>query len=701
MKSARAGVLLSYLLCSTALAQAAPPALDPKEVKLEADVLSLDVPSDSYQAKGSVQVERDGALLLADSVIYRRLSGDALAEGGVFFQKGGDTLKGDRLSLNMVTQQGELLNGELFVKKSNFRVRGERLQKTGEENYRAQRASFTTCDGESPSWRFEVRDLVVTLGEYATARDAVFYAGDIPLLYTPYLLFPVKRERQSGLLLPKLGHSSKKGLYFDQPYYWAISDSQDATFNLDLESSRGAGAGVDYRYLRSGGSEGRLQAFGIYDTEEQRFRGELNQKHLELFSPDTTLVSDIHLSSDRGYYEDYGEYAGDYNRQLQESRVSLDHRWERYGLGAEFRYTEDLRANNDATLQRLPDLRLIGAGQRIGPFLFSMDSRAVNFQRSEGVTGQRLELHPRLALYAKPLKAFHLSLYGGYHERVYNSHASEASGGVQQVGQADAGSRLSLPLERVYDGRLRHMLTPALEYDFVQGRRDNDLPFFDYDDRVLGQSSARWSLASVLTRKFDQQGGAPEYRDLLYLKLSQGYQFSGERRDLLTLVNEGRRLTDVMQENLFAPEQGVSLVDEEHRLSDLLLESRVNPVKGVFLALDGRYSTVDGNLSTANLAVELQGEGSNRAVLGYRHARGELDYLEGRFAFPVASRLSATVFGRYSFDKGDFLESRYTLEYKHQCWSIIAAYSDRPGTVEVSANRQFSLNFTLAGLNAL
>jgi LPS-assembly protein len=684
MKSARAAWLLSYLLFTSALAQAAPPVSDQKEVKIKADTLSVDVQSDSYRAQGSVHMIQDGASLLADSVIYSRLTGDALAQGNVFMERAGDTLRGDRLSLNLLSSQGQLSNGQLFIKKPNFYLRGNLLEKTGEEDYHVQRATFTTCDGDKPSWRFEARDVNVTLDDYATARDAVFYAGDIPLLYTPYLIFPAKRERQSGLLIPKFGRSSKKGFFIDQPYYWAISPSQDVTFDLDLESSRGAGVGADYRYMRARGSEGRFRGFGIYDTSVDRFRGEIDQKHLELISPNTTLSSDIHVITDRSYYRDYGEIAGDYNRQLLESSVSFDHSWERYGVTGEVRYAEDLLANNnDATLQRLPALSFIGAGQKIGPFpfFFSMDSGFTNFQRKAGVTGERLELHPRLSLYAKPVQALDFSVYGGYLERVYNAYGADAPGGVRDIGQSDAGATVSMPLERVYDGRVRHLLIPSFEYGFVDHKRDNDFPapgeIFDYGDRVLGQSIATWSVASVFTGKFIQDGGAPEFRDLVYLKLSQGYQFSGERRDLLTLVDPG------------------------HHLTDLMLESRITPMKGISMALDGRYNPVDGNLSTGDVAMEVKGEGTNMASVGYRYSRNQVDYLEGRLVFPVAARFTGTVLGRYSFDKGGFLESRYALEYKQQCWSVIAAYADRPGSQLIPANREFTVNFALSGIGAL
>lgn len=678
MKAAKAAWLLTYLLLSALPAQGEVAVPVGKEVTLKANDLSVDVPTQSYRAQGEVHITQDGLSLLADSVVYRRLTGEAQAQGGVLMERSGDTMKGDSLSLNLLSQTGELLNGELFVKRSNFRLRAERLEKTGPADYKMTKGTFTTCDGDKPSWRFEARQVKVTLEEFATAKDAVFYAGDVPIFYTPYLIFPANIERQSGLLLPRLGYSSKKGFYYDQPYYWAINPSQEATFNLDLESSRGVGGGVDYSYLRPHGSVGRLQTFGIYDTQKSKFRGEVDQRHLELLTPRLTLASNIHLITDRRYFLDYGELSGDYNRQYLESTVSFDQRWERSGLFGELRYTDDLEApNNDATLQRLPTLGFIAAGEKVGPAFFSMDSRFTNFQREAGETGQRLQLHPRLAWYGKPAGLLDLSLYGGYQQRMYSAQGESVEKGWRQLGQADAGGELSLPLERVYDGRLRHLMIPAVEYSFVQERRDDNLPFFDYDDRVLGQNAVRWSLSNVVTRKFAEADGVTEYRDLLYLKLSQGYWLSGQRRDLLTLVDEG------------------------HRLTDLMLEGVLTPVQRLSVALDTRYNTTDSRFSTANVAVELKGEGRDKAKLGYRHSRGEIDYVEGGFTFPITKDVTADLLGRYSADSGEFLESRYAVEYRRQCWSVIFTYSDRVGSRNVPGEQQVSINFTLAGLGSL
>lgn len=638
--------------------------------------MRVDVPSDTYRAEGSVRLKREGLSLLADSVIYRRKTAEAVASGNVVAQQGGDTLQGDSLAVNLDTQTGELLNGKIFVKSSNFRVAGKKIEKTGEEDYHVERGSFTTCDGDDPSWHFEARDLKLTVGGFATGRDALFYLGDIPVFYTPYILFPARKDRQSGLLLPRLGQSTKKGVYYEQPYYWVISPSQDVTFELDLQTQRGAGATVDYRYLRPGGSGGELQGFGIYDTERDMFRGELNQRHLEILSPKLTLASDIHLVADRSYFRDFAEDSGEYNRQLLDSSASFGQRWQRYSLSGRVRYIEDLVApNNHATLQRYPALNFVAAGTKVGPLFVSMDSAFVNFQRTEGSTGQRLELHPRLSAYHKAAGALDLSAYGGYRELFYSASELAAPESLQQSGQADAGAAASLPLERVYDGKLRHLLIPSLEYGYLQSVPQQGLPDFDHNDRIPGHSALTWALTNVFTRKVERPEGTPEYKDVLYLRLSQGYWFSGERLNLLNLTQ----------------------ADLGHRLSDLMLESRIVPADWATVSLDGRYDPVDNHLSTGNLAVQLKEDGSRpkQVTLGYRYSREELNYLEGNLQFPITKEVQASVLGRYSFDKGGFLESRYSLEYKRQCWGIVLAYTDRID------NRSFTVNFTLAGLGPL
>lgn len=659
-------------------------------VYVEADTLTHEAAQDRIEATGSVRIRGRGITLLSDKALLFPERNEAEALGNVTLMSDGDMLRADRLRINYQDETGEVEQGDAFIKKGNFHLRAARMYKLGPDSYRIEEGSFTTCDAERPSWRFSASDVEVTLGEYATGKHSLFYLSDVPVFYFPYIVFPVRQERQSGFLTPRGGNSSKKGLTLNLAYYWAISPSQDATVNLDLQSKRGVGLGVDYRYIRKRGSDGSFRGYAIYDSDQQRFRGDMSQKHLEIASDTFNIKSDINLVTDRDFYRDFAEQTGVYNRNQLDSSLSLTKRFHRQVLVGEFKYVEDLREDlpdNNKTLQKLPVISLTGVRERLfgSPLFISHESSFTNFYRREGIKGQRLDLYPVLTAYAKPFGAIEATAWAGYRLRFYNAYDVPANDGnnlpeaegSHGMGIFTGGGALSSTLARVYETgsaaipKVRHVLIPEVRYSFVQDREQDGLPFFDFNDRIVHENRVVYSLANYVTGKFAGPGGDAEYRELLYLRLSQGYDFSGERRDLLTLVDAKRPFTDVM------------------------LEARVNPMKHVSLSLDSRFNVYDANISTTAVSADARDESGNAAGVTYRFARDEVDYLEGRASVAVLKPVFLSYAARYSFDGDDFLESFYSAEYRHQCWSVSVTYRDRVDT------KEFFVNLNLAGIGSL
>lgn len=651
----------------------------PGPVNIKADNLSHDRASDTYRASGNVEIQWDTATLTADRASVSQQSGEAVAEGGVRLIRQGDTLKSDRLSINIETERGEVSNGDLFVAKPNLHVRGRKIAKVGVDDYRLEEGSFTTCDGESPSWKFAASDIDLTLEEYAVGRHAVFYVKDFPLFYTPWILFPVKRERQSGFFFPRIGSSTKRGFYLDLPYYWAISPSRDLTVNLDMQTRRGVGSGADYRYIRRQGSDGELRGYAIYDTGQSRFRGDFEGKLREYVSDGLAAKADVTLATDREFYQDFSVATGIYNRQLLDSSASVTKNWRNASVSGEFRYVQDLYApDNRLTLQRLPSLNYTLLGHRLGrlPAYASLDASFHNFYREEGQKGQRLDLHPALTMYA-PFPGGGLSAWGGYRSRLYHATGEEKSGGSRGAGVADAGASVTASLERVYDvqwggvQRVKHALSPEVAYRYVEETDQESLPFFDFNDRIAGHSLLTWGVNSSLTGKVAGEGGGSDYRDLLWLRLGQEYRLSGERRDLLALTDSARPW------------------------SDIRLQARLHPTRKVSLSADSRFDPYRATFSTAAVSGDVEdGQGASAGV-GYRMARGVFEYLEGRVGLGLVKPFVFNYTGRYSFDRGEFLESEYAVVYKQQCWSLTFSFRDRPD------NREFLVSFTLAGIGPL
>src|SRR6185436_17408784 len=71
---------------------------------------------------------------------------------------------------------------------------GETIQKTGPKKYRITNGGFTTCVQPTPRWELHSSTVVLNLDEYTALRNAVFRVKGVPLLYTPFLYYPTKRD---------------------------------------------------------------------------------------------------------------------------------------------------------------------------------------------------------------------------------------------------------------------------------------------------------------------------------------------------------------------------------------------------------------------------------------------------------------------------------------------------------------------------
>ncbi len=675
-------VFLSFLLataCSAPALAADQPPPPQGEVRLQADRLAHDQKDDVIRADGNVELLWSGMRLYADMAAYLRGEGVVKALGGVKILRDGDVLTGDSATLQVGPRTGTVENGHLFVKKNNLHLRGGAIEKTGEQDYRVRQGSITTCDAEKPAWKFVLDDLKVTMDDFATGRNAYFYLGETPVFWLPYIVFPVLTERQSGFFFPRFGNSSKKGVFLDIPYYWAISPSSDATFDLDLQSKRGVGVGAEYRYLSANGGHGMNRAYLIYDTQQDRFRGDLGVKQQLNFSADTYWRADANLTLDRDYYRDYGEASGEYNRQFLGTTAFLSHRSESLLVTGGVDFIDDLdAANNRATLQKLPFLSLTGTGAPVGstPLYVSFDSSIVQMEREVGGSGQRFSLTPRLTYALQAGDVLAGRLWGGYGQRLYHATAATGADGWHGQGAAEGGIALRTELARTYPisagemGAFRHHVVPEVTYEFREKRDESGLPFFDFDDRPTTGQVVTLSLYNLVTGKITGNDGV-RYRDLLRLTVSQGYQLSGERRDLLVLADDG------------------------HPFADTRLKAELFPLPPLRLLTDLRISPYTGSLTNASLGVDGGGPKGNSLGLSWHHAQGRLDYLEGRFSYVDLQPFSFSAMGRYSFDKPGFLETLYSIDYKHQCWSFNVTYRDRPD------NKELTFGFTLAGLGPI
>ena len=93
---------------------------------------------------------------------------------------------------------------------------GREIEKLDETRYRVDSAVFTTCesDDDTPPWSFKIRKAMIEEGGYGKFHSTTLKVQGIPVFYLPYVVWPIKRERSPGLLMPGFGYSQLRGTYF-------------------------------------------------------------------------------------------------------------------------------------------------------------------------------------------------------------------------------------------------------------------------------------------------------------------------------------------------------------------------------------------------------------------------------------------------------------------------------------------------------
>lgn len=644
-------------------------------VYITSDNLSFDPDTNLYIAEGNVEISQGNKTISADSATLNKDTKNATAKGSVVLMDNGDIISCESMSINMDSGTGALKDGKLFSKKGNFHLSADEIEKTGERDYIIKNGVFTTCDGESKSWSFYATTAEITLDEYLTSWNTVFRIRDVPAFYMPYLVMPVKRERQSGFLIPRPSYSDKDGFEIDNSFYWAISKNTDATIFLNYMSLKGVEEGLEYRYVLSKNTKGSFD--GAYLEESGgNDRWTLKYKHEQSFSPTFYNKTNINYVSDSLYYEIYGETVEERSQDKLESYVSFTKNWPKFSLVGQFKYFRDLAGEQETTIQRLPEILFTGLRQQVGssPFYFSMDSSAVNFYREEGEKGERLDLNPRFSMTMSPKGYFTFTPELALRETSYHLE-DEDEWNKREI--YDIKGTLSTAFLRVYSLRgeylrkIRHTIEPEVVYEYIPEVDQSGLPQFDPIDNIAKMNLITFSITNRISGKVYTSEEESQGREFLLFKISQSYDINEANRDITSTGDERRPFTDTT------------------------FQLRVTPAQYINLVSDAGYNAYDGDWKTVNTSMGINDGMGDSANIDYRFTKDSLEYIRGMFSVKASESLSLYYDGRYSILEGRYLENIYAIDYHPQCWSVQLSYSERP------EEKKYLLVFNLSGMGTV
>jgi LPS-assembly protein len=619
-----------------------------------------------FTLRGNAVVLYGSQRLEADSLTYNMNDGAVDAQGNLHYSRPGLLVNGDRARLFPDEKRGVLYDADYALPEQHGRGEAETLHLLDAHHEQLDQATYTTCPPGKADWLISARQVEIdTQDGLGVAHHASMELKGMPVLYTPYISFPIDNRRHSGLLVPKVGASQETGLDVSVPYYWNIAPNYDATLMPRVMSERGVMLNGEFRYLHTR-DEGTLRAEYLpsdnrYDNKSRSLVSFEDKGH-----PMSRLTTRIDATnvSDKQYFQDLGTTLVQSSQSYLKREADATYHGNRWTLDTRvlnYQTVDPTVAVVDRPYTELPRVRFSAApAQSLLGVRFNVDSEVTQFQKDKAVTGTRVDMLPQLSLpieraawYIKPSAGLRHTFY-----QLSDQPAGDPANPERTTAVADLDAGMFFDRDFQWrDSAYLQTLEPRLYYLYVPYKKQDDIPVFDtgnYDfnfwqlfeeNRFSGpdrMGDANQLTAALTTRVLDPQSGTQRLR----ASLGQITYF----RDLkVTLPNEP--VTTDNSSDLIG-ELGVALSREWNVATELQWDP--------------------GAIRTDRGDVLLQYRADRRQLvnLSYRYRRATLNQTDVSFLWPLGNAWHLVGRWNYSLDDSTTLETLAGFGYESCCWAL-------------------------------
>src|SRR5499427_5509332 len=275
-------------------------------INITADQATLGVDGNAI-LRGNVEATQGERRIRANHIEYDSKTGSMRSDGHIEFEDPLVHVTGASGSFSAAAG-AQFRDAQFALRERSARGSAQDLALTPEGQIRLKGVMFTTCPLHDDSWHVRANKIVLdTNDKIGSGRDARVDFMRVPIMYLPWMSFPLSNERKSGFLFPSIGNTSVNGVQLSVPYYWNIAPNADFTFQPIEYTRRGTDLGGDLRYLTQN-QHGELDwnylpSDAIFHDSRSRIR----------LTNVTELPHDLRLSvnaenvSDTRYFEDFAQ----------------------------------------------------------------------------------------------------------------------------------------------------------------------------------------------------------------------------------------------------------------------------------------------------------------------------------------------------------------------------------------------------------
>lgn len=625
----------------------------------------------------------------ADWMVYDTTLESIKARGHIRIDNNEDILNAEEASIDLTKETGTFTNATVVRNDKSLHLEGKTIEKTGINTYNIGSGWAITCKlekGETPPWSFASANTKIEPGGYAVLKHARFNIRGVPVLYTPYLILPVKNTRQTGFLYPEISSSSNNGFGLNLPFFLNISDSADATFYPQFYLKRGFMPGAEFRYAHAEMDKGTLVATymddklsdpseieyykdtGFTHTNNERYwiRGKADHT----FGDEWQTRLDLDIVSDRDYLTEFksgfnslnntserflDEYGRDFENRTDTDRTNtlkILKSWSGMSLEGTLLGINDVRTvkTGISPLWELPRVDFTGY-QSIGESDISFDWNTdyVNYWRKEGLGGHRFDLHPTVSTPISLSPYLESRAQVGVRDTYYMVNTY----GDQQWTNDDQQNRLLADFETeigttllknffkdaVQSNGFDHEVHPYVIYQYIPDVDQDKLPIFDEVDSIEDQNRVVYGVDNFFNLFHNYSSDNPSISEYASIKISQYYDL----RD----------------------------VDSDQAFSDYFVRTSWRPIDSLNL----EYQTDIDAYGNGFQAHSFQGTYTTRRgdyfSLDYSfNDEVSIEQINGTVSTHLFDRWQAEVEVQHSISSSETQEADVSLTYQALCWSV-------------------------------
>lgn len=687
----------------------------------------------SIVLEGDVVIRQGARLLKTDRAQVDQNEQSMTLDGNITLREQGLLIYADSAHVDTANEDASLENAEFVLHQARIHGEAKQLDKFGDRLIRLDRGSFSTCEPDREFWRVRASELTIDNSKnMGTARHARLEIKDIPVLYVPYLIFPVGDERQSGLLFPSFSTSQRNGFEYSQPVYWNIAPQMDATFTPTYMDKRGMLWGAEFRHLNRFFNTDISGAYladdkGGYDrqAESDIAAGELTREEAYPHLGDDRWMIQLQQTGGKNSrlktainYTDISDV--DYLRDITTSDIDLEHQAnvEKYGeisytadawhIGARARETRYLNESQQRPYKELP--HLYAAGQyRLGDWQLTLDNQFTEFDLTQYyqrptdrlVVGSRFNTNYSLAWDKRWLWGF-ITPQLGVKTLSYNLQQADydTSGPAPGAATNTSSPSLVVPHASLDMGLFFERFGNLGGTEYIQTLEPRALYFYsDYEDHSDIYNPLNDANAPIM---FDSR-----YIEFDYNQLFRTTRFTGFDR-----IDDANQLAWGLTSRFLSARTGEEYfsagIGQIHRFSapKVALNPQFQPEEETYewselagrltARLDDRFNfTADvlydqnkDHLSSSSAVLEYADEDNRLVSLTYRYMRRVTDIPEGQEPnpdviddrsmdqvdlaayLPVSNNWSIMARANYDFTFDMELDTYAGLEYSDCCYRV-------------------------------